>query len=316
LVDTVRVHTVVDGIYKIFVYRAKAGEQNVPVVNGKVVDNKSGANGAYELDNDASVQSILFNNEPLTYIPAWPLNGTIEPSEPILTSLITKELSVYNKMSRRNHLLYGAATYTPILFSEMSDIKFEETVGKGLGSWLKLGKDDKADILSTPTEALADMDRAIAAGIEEMARLGVRMLAPESEQSGVALEIRNAAQTARLGMLNTSVSAVIRQVIAFMLNWRYDLKLTASDVEFQLSEDFNPTPIGADWLRLATEWYEGGLIPRSVWLALLKRNEMLEPGYDDKAGIKEINDNRELITPPVDGMDFGNEKTDKLDSLN
>ena len=73
-----------------------------------------------------------------------------------------------------------------------------------------------------------------------------------------------------------------------MVNWRYDLDLTSADVEFRLSDDFNPTPLGADWLRLATEWYQAGLIPRSVWVNLLKQNELVEPDYDDEKGRQEI----------------------------
>src|SRR5690606_35379887 len=96
---------------------------------------------------------------------------------------------------------------TPVIMSDMSDKKFDEIVASGLGTWIKLDKDDDAKILDTPTEALEDMDRAISAVIEEMARMGIRMLSPETgEQSGVALEIRNAAQTAQLGTLNVKVS--------------------------------------------------------------------------------------------------------------
>jgi hypothetical protein len=241
-----------------------------------------------------TIQDIKFNGEPLRRIPAWPLNGKIQPAEPALTSLVDKEVNLYNKVSRRNHLLYGAATYTPVISSDMTDDQFDEIVNAGLGSWIKLDRDGKADVLKTPTEALSDMDRAIESGIEEMAKLGIRMLTPETAQSGVALEIRNAAQTAQLGSLNTKVSATMSKVIAFMINWRYDLDLQPADVEFTLSSDFNPLPLGADWLRLATEWYREGLVPRSVWLQLLKQNDMIDAEYDDEEGVKEINSD-ELI---------------------
>ena len=151
-----------------------------------------------------------------------------------------------------------------------------------------------ATVLETPTSALADMDRAIAANIEEMAKLGIRMLTPETMQSGVALDIRNAAQTARLGTLSNRVSTVMQQVIAFMVSWRYKIILKASDVIFKLSEDFDATPIGPDWMRLATEWYQQGLIPRSIWLQILKQNDMLQPDYDDNKGKEEITADQEL----------------------
>jgi len=240
----------------------------------------------YELARTNS--NILVNGEPLMYIPAWPLNGEISPQVPMLMPIVDKEVALYNKVSRRNHLLYGAATYTPWIASDMADEDFQEVVGAGLGSWLRLRTDDKIGVLETPTAALGDMEKAIASGIEEMARLGIRMLSPESAQSGVALQLRNASQTAQLGSLNSRISAVMNQIVVFMLNWKYDLDYSMADVTFTLSSDLNPAALGPDFLRLATEWYEGGHIPRSVWLDLLKQNDMLDTEYDDEVGKEEI----------------------------
>jgi hypothetical protein len=192
-------------------------------------------------------------------------------------------------MSRRNHLLYGAATYTPVISSDMTDDEFDDIVSQGLGSWIKLRTGESATVLDTPTAALQDMDRAIASSLEEIAKLGVRMLTPETDQSGVALEIRNAGQTSQLGLLNSRVSETMRQVIGTMIYWRTGVDLALSAIGFSLSADFNPTPLGADWLRLATEWYSQGLIPRSVWIELIKQNDMVDPGYDDIEGQQEIN---------------------------
>jgi len=242
---------------------------------------------------------ILVKGERLPFIPAFPVNGEIEPSEPLLTTLIDKEISIYNKVSRRNHLLYGAATYTPIIYSDMSSEDFENIVSGGLGTWIRLGQDDRADILKTPTDALSDMEKAIASGIEEMARLGVRMLTPETNQSGVALQLRNASQTAQLGSLNRRVSDTMSAVLAFMLNWRYGTDYTSLDVGFSLSQDFSPLPIGEPWLRLATDWYKEGLIPRTVWLELLKKNDMVPPDYDDESGKQEITESAEFLSPKV-----------------
>jgi hypothetical protein len=229
-----------------------------------------------------------FQGSRMDYIPAWPANGQIDPIDPILTTIVDKEIALYNKFARRNHLLYGAATYTPVLKSDMDEPSFKKIAGAGLGTWLQIGKEDELDVLKTPTEALADLDRSIAASIEEIARLGVRMLTPEVEQSGVALQLRNASQNAQLGTLNSRISSVMQQVIALMLNWRYGTEYDAKDIVFQLSDDFDQTPLGEGWVRLATEWYEAGKIPRTLWLTICKRNDIVPPDYDDEAGRKEI----------------------------
>ena len=301
-VDTVWVHELDEGgKYQIRIFQKRAPTPEIPVIAGQTYTNYSGGAGDI-FEEVETITEILRNGERLEAIPAWPLNGSIDAVEPILSPIIDKEIALYNKISRRNHLLYGAATYTPVLMSDMGDDEFETIVGAGLGSWLKIRADDKLDVMKTPTDALQDMDRAIEGAIEEMAKLGIRMLSPEAAQSGVALEIRNAAQTAQLGTLNNKVSNTIAQVIQFMLNWHYDLDLKISDVEFSLSADFNPIPLGADWLRLATEWYETGLIPRSTWLQILKHNDMVPPDYDDEEGVKEINDD-EIILSAKDEAD-------------
>ncbi len=287
LVDTVWVHELNEnGFYQIRKYQKDGVESFVPVIAGTTNIRVETQRLRFNLIE--TLTEIKKNGEPLREIPAWPLNGNIDPSEPILSPIIDKEISLYNKVSRRNHLLYGASTYTPIIMSDMADDDFEEIVNSGLGTWIRLRQGDDAKVLETPTAALQDMDRSIAAAIEEMAKLGIRMLSPESAQSGIALEIRNAAQTAQLGTLNNKVSMIMKQVISLMINWRLGTDLRSSDIEFSLSADFNPTPLGSDWLRLATEWYQQGLVPRSIWLEMLKHNDLIPPDYDDQSGQQEI----------------------------
>jgi hypothetical protein len=292
--DTVYVHEVIEGYYQIRKFQNRDTNKAPVMVQG--VQQPQHSTGSASFVEVEVNQNILMNGERLTFIPAWPLNGSIDIQEPFITALVDREIALYNKVSRRNHLLYGASTYTPVISSDMGDAEFEEIVSGGLGTWLHLRQGDSASVLETPTHALADMEVAIAKTVEEMAKMGVRMLAPESAESGIALEIRNAAQTATLGVLNTKVSGVMRDALAFMLNWRYDLELTGSDIDFTLSADFNPSPLGADWLRLVTEWYQQGLLPRSVWLQILKQNDIVPSEYDDENAIQEINGD-EFIVP-------------------
>jgi hypothetical protein len=226
--------------------------------------------------------------ERLSRIPAWPLNGHFEPVEPVLMPLIDREIALYNKVSRRNHLLYGAATYTPVVQSDMTDEEFEELVGAGLGSWLRVRKDESITVLETPTAALADMEKAIATTVEEMAKMGIRMLSPEQAASGVALEIRNASQTAQLGTLNAKVSGTMREVIAFMLNWKYNTEFASNDISFEMSSDFAPMVGGEGAMRLISEWYQVGIISRSTFVSVAKYNDFLPADYSDEDAVEEI----------------------------
>jgi hypothetical protein len=278
----------------------------VEVVNGDVTqDYPDGiAENKFEKVDTAYPQKYGVR---LNRIPAWPLNGQIDPIEPVLMPLIDREISLYNKISRRNHLLYGAATYTPVVQSDMTDEEFEEIVNAGLGSWLRVRKDESITVLDTPTGALSDMDRAIDATVAEMAKMGIRMLSPEQAASGVALEIRNASQTAQLGTLNAKISGTMEEIIAFMLNWRYGLEYTGNDITFQLSSDFSPMVGGDGAMRLVTEWYQSGIIPRETFISVAKYNDYLPMNYDDVAAVQEIQTDPLVNQVPDDEITFEEE---------
>ena len=284
-VEVIRVHELdAEGLYQIRTFISDNEESEQRVISGMVQKDKR-ATSYRELDVNNTIQVA---GKRLDMIPAWPLNGQIEPTKPMLSAIIDKEAALYNKISRRNHLLYGASTYTPYICADITEDKFNEIVDAGLGSWLHLPSGSVVGSLETPTAALADMEKAIAANVEEMAKLGIRMLSPEVGQSGVALDIRNAAQSARIGMLSSRINAIMRQVIAFMLRWRYHVDVASSDVEFKLSEDFDLQSLDSNWMRLVTEWYQAGLLPRSTWVMLLKQNDIIPANYNDEVGKMEI----------------------------
>jgi len=78
------------------------------------------------------------------------------------------------------------------------------------------------------------------------------------------------------------------EVLKLMLRWRYGKDLDVEGLDFKLSADFNPTPLGSEWARLVTEWYQNRLIPRSVWLSVAKQHDIIPSDYDDAAGLEEI----------------------------
>ena len=311
LVDAVMVHELnKDGEYQIraYEYITEESSNDTQVIAGSYRENYSVETnkGRWEL---SATEIPLSNGNPLKEIPIYPLNGSVAPAEPLLMPLINREVALYNKLSRRNHLMYGAATYTPVVASDMTDEDFEDLVSAGLGSWLKVRDGEKIDVLDTPTDALKDMDRAIESAVLEMGRMGIRMMTPDvRDQSGVALEIRNAGQTAQLGTLNVKVSNVMNRIITAMINWRYNTSYTPRDIEFELSADFNPAPLGADWLRLVTEWYDTGKLPRSEWLSIMKANDIISPEYDDEKAKTEIMEDELILGPPVEAEEYDPEQ--------
>jgi hypothetical protein len=287
-IDTVADHYLDDQGFLVIDYYEHVNSNNeIKVLNGEIKQEYREGVGEIGFQKFDTAMPTM-HGERLRRIPAWALNGHIDPVEPMLMPLVDREVSLYNKVSRRNHLLYGAATYTPIVQSDMTDEEFSELVTAGLGSWLKVRSGESITVLETPTAALADMEREIETTVGEMGKMGIRMLSPESAQSGVALEIRNASQTAQLGTLNAKVSGTMQDIITFMLNWKYNLDLTTQDVEFNLSADFSPVAGGEGSMRLVTEWYQSGLIGRSTFVNIAKFNDFLPADYDDTEAIEEI----------------------------
>ena len=298
--DTVDVHRLNEsGEYQIDTYTKNTAD-TPDFIDGEV--SYEFAQGA---DTDFVFQgsntNLFMNGERMRHIPFYPFNGSIELLDPLMTPVVNREIALYNKISRRNHLLYLSATYTPVVKSDsLTESEKDQLVKQGLGTWLFVNKDDSVETLATPTAALKDMEAAIKGGYDELTRIGIKMLSLEpnnSDQSGVALGIRNAAQNAALSTLNAKISESMRKIIKNLIEWRYDVKLMDSDIRFNLSSDFSPTPIGSDWMRLITEWYQGGLIPRSTFIEIAKNNDILPTDYDDLKGEDEISQDSRIISP-------------------
>ena len=312
-VDTVFDHFIAaDGYFYINVYERNkdGGGEDVSFINGVEQQeyqtrggSLGGKNSTGEWEFIRTIDNLLINDKRMTEIPAYPLNGSIDGVEPMLMPLVDREVALYNKVSRRNHLLLGSATYTPVISSDMSEDRFADIVDAGLGSWIRIDQGDSINVFEAPSKALRDMENAISGTISEMSRMGIRMLAPDNgsgRDSGVALEIRNAGQTAIMASLNAKISQQMRKIIRVMMNWRYDTNYETNDIEYTLTADLNPAPMGSDWLRLVTEWYQQGIIPRSAFVDIAKSNDILPVDYNDEDGIGEIKEDDLIINAAME----------------
>lgn len=292
LVDTVRDHYLDEqGMLVVTEWTlensgTQAESENGKIIHGELKPEAGGKDGPQFKRGDSFYPEKF--GKRLTQIPAWPLDGESQIEEPILLTFVNREVGLYNKVSRRNHLMYGAATYTPIMIGDFDEEAKAAILAAGLGSIWFLDTGSQVDTLKPPTDALSDMQASIASTMDELARMGIRMLAPDTAESGVALELRNAGQTASLGTLNQKISTTIRQIFAFMINWRYDLELTSEDIKFNMSSDFSPQAQGEAGMRLVGEWYQMGLIPRSVFIDMAKKNDYIAAEYDDEEGQGEM----------------------------
>jgi hypothetical protein len=300
--DTVQVHYLDEqGYYAIDTYVNISESQVGPtILDGKIQQTYNNfTTDSWTLVNRNT--NILQGGERLWFIPFVPLNGSIDIVDPIFTPIVDREIALYNKISRRNHLLYLSATYTPVVKSDtLTEADKDKLASQGLGTWMFIGQNDNINTLSTPTESLKDMEYAIRAGYEELTRIGVKMLSLEpnnADSSGIALQIRNASQNAQIATLNAKVSEAMKKVIAIMINWKYNLDISESDIRFNLSSDFNRLSTNAETTRLISEWYTGGLIPRSLFIEIMKNNDILPSDYSDTDANNEIESDPLVMSP-------------------
>ena len=257
------------------------------------------------------------NGETFNYLLVWFMNDSIEPIIPILTPMVDTELSLYNKMSRRNHLLHGAAAYTPVVMSTMSPEDFDAVVSGGLGSWIKLDENAKITTLTVPTDVLSDMEKAITQGVEKLGRMGVNLLMGNDKMTNVsssALSVRLSPQVAQLGLLNTKISTNLSEILTLLVKWNFNEDVT---VDFNLSADFNSTPVNSDLLRILGEFYTSSVIPRYLFIEILKANDIIPESYDDERGQEAIR-NSDILTglslPDTEPLDDENIRLDPVDT--
>ena len=197
-------------------YRREGGGNynEIKILNGTVKQDYKEELAAGAFTKFDTATPTMFGQR-LTRIPAWPLNGHHDPIEPMLIPLVDREISLYNKLSRRNHLLYGAATYTPIVKSDMTDEEFGDLVNAGLGSWLKVRKDEDISVLETPTAALADMENSIANTV----MMGTRILGSRWKRTIILGDKPLArANLIKSSLITSSVPALDNRITIAILN--------------------------------------------------------------------------------------------------
>ena len=167
---------------------------------------------------------------------------------------------------------------TPVLSGNFTPEDIKQIQDTGVGSVWFLPDGARADMLTAPTEALQAFEASILNTIEDMAKMGMRIISQEirSHQSGVALDVRNAPQTAQLGTFSIKISSQISKIIRTMVRWRYDIDFPDEDLQFVLSSDYQTGPQGLEWLRLIYEMWLANAIPEDVFKELLRRNELSE----------------------------------------
>ncbi len=223
----------------------------------------------------------VMNNNRLDFIPIYQMQGHDSIVNPPLQNFAKKEELIYNYQSRKTHLLYGAALYTPVLKTKLSERiaagkdgkqkvyqpgQAEENLRRGkLGGILVINQEDDLNILAGPSEAVADFDKGINDLHHELAKMGVRFLQEDrSRESGIAMRTRKHETGVILSSMTGRVIASCKKFITLMVNWREDLDLDENDISLTFSTDLT-SQINIDNTEDARYMLENRLLSREAF---------------------------------------------------
>ena len=275
-VERVYVHRLNEGLYEVREYRHSSEDNVMPkgIVDGRPDDASSPYSGTDWILH-AVEENIRIGSERLDFLPLFPLNGEVEPKVPLISHMIERELTLYNLLSRSNYLLYNSAAYTPIFYGDFSEDQATLVEERGIGRMLFLPEGARAEILSSPIEALDSYLNRIQQTVEDMAKLGARIINAElqTHQSGTAVNSARAPQVSQLSSLSGSVSSQLRKVIVLMIRWSYPGETPV--VDFKLSPDYEDDVLGVEWARLFGEWYDKGIFPEGYFTRFLRNEGVL-----------------------------------------
>jgi hypothetical protein len=220
----------------------------------------------------------LMNGKELGYIP-FAIVGADgkgdEIDEPPLIDLIDANIALYQINADYRHGLHFTGLPTPVVSGYVPEKEGEKFYIGSTSAWVFPDPQAKAAYLEFTGQGLSELRQAIAAKQQEMAMLGARMIADETQK---ARETLGATQIKRQG--ENGVLSRIAQAVSEGLEWALDVFAqwsgAAGEVTFQLNRDFQPTLVDAPTLSALTASLQAGAISPQEFFDLLQRGDMIE----------------------------------------
>jgi hypothetical protein len=220
----------------------------------------------------------LMNGNKLDYIPfaVFGADGKgDEIDEPPLIDLIDANIALYQINADYRHGLHFTGLPTPVVSGYVPEKEGEKFYIGSTSAWVFPDPQAKATYLEFTGQGLSELRQAISAKQQEMAMLGARMIADETQK---ARETLGATQIKRQG--ENGVLSRIAQAVSEGLEWALDIFAqwagAAGEVTFQLNRDFEPTLVDAPTLTALTASLQAGAISPQEFFDLLQRGDLVE----------------------------------------
>lgn len=198
-----------------------------------------------------------------------------ELDQPPLIDLINANIALYQINADYRHGLHFTGLPTPVISGYVPEKDGEKFYIGSMSAWVFPDPQAKASFLEFQGTGLKELSTAIDAKKQEMAMLGARMIADETQKARETLgatQIKRQGENGMLSRIALALSEGLEIALEIFAQWAGQ----AGDIVFQLNRDFEPTLIDAPTLTALTASLQAGAISPQEFFDLLQRGDMVE----------------------------------------
>jgi len=218
--------------------------------------------------------------------------------EPPLLDLINANIALYQINADYRHGLHFTGLPTPIVSGYVPEKDGEEFYIGSTSAWVFPDPQAKATFLEFNGQGLGELAKAIDAKKQEMAMLGARMIADETQKARETLgatQIKRQGENGMLSRIALALSEGLEQALEIFAAWAGQ----AGDVVFQINRDFQPTLVDAPTLTALTASLQAGAISQQEFFDLLQRGDMIDASMSFEEHQEQVASNPPPAPAPV-----------------
>lgn len=224
----------------------------------------------------------LMNGKPLTFIPFKLIDANGKGDcidEPPLIDLVDKNVAHYQVNSDYRHGLHFCGLPTPFFAGVTGetdkDGKPQKIYIGGSAAITTAEPNAKAEFLEFTGQGLTPMKEALDRIEKQMALLGARMIADETQQVETlgATQIKRAGENSVLAKIVQSVSEGLEWCLTVFAEWAGQ----AADCVYQINRDFMPAMMDAQTLQALLAARIANEITPQEYFELLQRGDVIDP---------------------------------------
>lgn len=242
----------------------------------------------------------LMNGNPLAYIPFTFVGAggrADEIDEPPLIDLIDKNVAHYQVNADYRHGLHFTGLPTAIVSGYVPESSGEKLYIGSQAAWVFPDPGAKASFLEFTGQGLGAIQGALDRIEKQMALLGARMIADESQQAETlgATQIKRSGENSVLSRIVSNVSQALEWALTIFAEWAG----APGEVKYQINRDFNPTMMDAQQLTALVGAVQAGEVSSRELFDLLQRGDLIAPDKTFEEHQEEVQSQGPAMPAPV-----------------